>query len=550
MRTSTILIAILGVGLIVRLLGIRYGLPLDVMGDEFVHIYTAFTLLDEMTLRALSPMSYVPSLFAVMLIPITLGVGAIGLVLGVFDGLAGFKEFAIMHSTDFITAGRVLSALFGTATIYLTYKIVKACTSEWPALFAAALMAADFWFMHESNKSHFWVPATAFMIYGMYALIELARRGTFSWYLKSVAAIAVGVWMGFFPIILAPFLAVAHFHTPSRKTTYLAAAGGILAAAVVVVAWLNPLSIMRQFGRAIRSTLDVVGLDVFPQFVGPSDNPTDPLQNLFALLQTLFWDNPFVFVFGLVGLGLMLYMLSWRSIMTQLMLGIFTLYLAVAIFIWPHPDDRYILPLILPLMVGTAFLVQYLYTRYASQHAVKMILWGAVVCTLGYSLYVTGMYGSLLLKPDTRTLAREWIFANVPDGERVFMSAQFFDLPKSREAITFYVNTFPEALRAKDRTAIELPQERFPKPAYFAIEHRYAEDLGAAAQQYTYLVAGFNTPEERIAIPTGFKKVASFYPEGEPGPVDDLLLGPDVVIQAVGAVSHLGPNIEIYKRVE
>lgn len=545
-----VLIGILATGLVLRLLGVRFGLPLDVMGDEFVHIYTAFTLMDDMTLRALSPQSYVPSLFGVLLIPFTLLFAAVGIVVGLFEGVAGFKEFVILNATDFISLGRVISAFFGVACIYLMYRIVVRLMGKWPALFAAALMALDFWFMHESNKAHFWVPATTLLMFAMYTLIELTQTGWLKWYVGFVTSTALGVWMGFFPVILAPFFLLAHFHTHTKRWSYLLYTSGMLAIAVAVIAWLNPLSILKQFGRAIRSTLDVVGIDVFPQFVGPSDTATDPVQNLFFLLHTLFWDNPFVFVIGVVGLGCLVYRQGWRSFAPQLFGGFFVTYLLVAIFIWPHPDHRYILPLIVPLIVGTAYSAYLAYEILHSRVWFRIVAAGTLVLTVGYSLYVTGLYGVLLLKPDTRIMAREWIFAHVPDRERIFTSAQYFMLPKSKEAIEFYSKAFPQALRTIDRTAITLPADKFPKPAYFVIDTEYAPKIGREGARFNYLVTGFTEPGERIEPPQGFERIASFYPSDPSEIIDDLLLGPHAIYRAVGAITHLGPHVEIYKRVE
>lgn len=545
-----VLIGILAVGLVLRLLGVKFGLPLDVMGDEFVHVYTAFTLIDEMTLRAPSPLSYVPSLFAVLTIPFILGFGAFGMAAGLFDGIAGFKEFAILNATEFLMIGRMVSALFGTALVYVLYALARPVAGEKPALIAAALAAFDFWFVHESNKAHFWVPATALLALTMFFLVRVAETGQWRHYWSAVASAAAGVWMGFFPVILAPFLVRAHGWRSGRSLARLLSSAGALVAAIVIIAWLNPLSILKQFGRAIRSTLNVVGVDVFPQFAGSSDTATEPLQNALFLLRTLMWDNPFVFLLGLAGLVALVYRVRNRSFIAELMAGFFILYFLVALFIWPHPDHRYILPLLIPLLVGTAYSLSMIFEYVRANPMLRAVGAFASVALLGYSVYATGMYGALLLKPDTRVLAREWVFEHVPEGAAVYVDAQYFSLPKSKEAIAFYQQHLPEALRAQDRSAFVLPAEKFPRPAYFVIESRYAPLLGPMGKRYEYLVAGFTDPARRGAVPPGFERVAAFYSADPTKPLDDLLLGPNRLPIAVSRVSHLGPHIEIYARVE
>src|SRR3989344_5272807 len=79
----------------------------------------------------------------------------------------------------------------------------------------------------------------------------------------------------------------------------------------------------------------------------------------------------FIHFFGTIGIGLMAYRLSWRSFVVQLMAGFFVLYLLVAMFIWPHPDHRYILPLILPLLIGVAYTLSILYEKFRTKSWVR-----------------------------------------------------------------------------------------------------------------------------------------------------------------------------------
>jgi len=547
-----ILIGILAVGLLLRLAGVVYALPLDVLGDEFAHIVASFSFLNEMTLRSLSPLVYVPSLMGVLLTPFIVLFGGVGMLTGMFEGVSGFKEFAILHASDFLSIGRVISALFGVGFIYLIYLLARPLAGRWPALVVAGLAAVDFWLVHESHKAHFWVPAVTLVALAFYLLIQMVESGKVRYYWSSVVTIALGFWMGFFPIIVAPFFLLAFIHTRARRFSQFLYAGTAFVALIALVGWLNPLSVVRQFGRAIRSALNAVGIDVFPQFVGPSDKATEPLENLYFLLRTLFWDNPFVFVLGALGLGYMLYKLSWRSFVVQLLFGFFALYLCLATFVWPHPDHRYMLPLLIPLLIGTAYILSALYEKFKTARFMVPVGALLLVALFGYSLYITVRYDALMLKPDTRILAREWVFEHVPQGAGVFTHVQYFDLPKSREAIEAYSKIRPEALREKDRVAATLPDERFPQPSYFVIDSQYAGTLGTATKDFTYdyLVMGFKLPAERIEVPQGFERVATFYPGDPTKPLDDLLLAPSTIFTTVGTVSHLGPHIEIYKRVE
>jgi len=142
------------------------------------------------------------------------------------------------------------------------------------------------------------------------------------------------------------------------------------------------------------------------------------------------------------------------------------------------------------------------------------------------------------------------IFEHVPDSAAVYTSTYYFDLPKSREAIMFYKQNLPEALRTKDDVLLGLPNERFPTPSYFVIDIESAQKLGEKTPKFDYIVAGYFKPERRIAIPPGFERIMEFYPTDPGGRIDDLIQTPRNPFIAVENVSRLGPHIEIYKRLE
>src|SRR3989344_1511016 len=121
---------ILVAAFVLRLSAVAYGLPLQLFGDEFVHLVNSFTLLEERTLRATSPLAYVPSLFALLLTPFVLAAGLFLIISGAVEGIAGFKEFAILNAPYFLSLGRILSALFGAAFLFFLFLIARKITNQ------------------------------------------------------------------------------------------------------------------------------------------------------------------------------------------------------------------------------------------------------------------------------------------------------------------------------------------------------------------------------------------------------------------------------------
>lgn len=544
-----ILPGLLCLGLLLRLAGVRFGLPLDLMGDEFVHVYTAFNFFNEMTARAVSPLSYTPSLLAVLLAPLFVILGGMGIIAGAFEGIAGFKEYAILHATDFLSISRVLSALFGVVFLYTLYMLVRRLVGYWPAIIVTVFAVFDFWFVHESIHGHFWMPATAFVALAFYLLIRLTEEGLWKYYIGSVISMVLGFWMAYFPIILAPFLLLAHVHTKKSNLLRLGAAFVLYAGLFVLIAWLNPVSFWLQFGRGIGSVFNAIGMSVAPGLQAMPAGTTDLFYNLVSLLQVVFFNNPPLMLLGMIGLGLMIFRPGFRSFIVQLTIGFFIIYLILVISVFSDPDHRYILPLLLPLYLGVGYVTQLLLECRRAHYGLYVSAIILLSLTMLYSVYTTTMYVLLLQKDDTRILAREWVLNNAKPDSVIYVDVPYLDLPKNREVIEFYGTYLPEALRTKDRTLALLSEERFPHPAYFFVEARYAPQLVSVGLRYDYLLVSFSDPQERI-IPPGFDQVAVFTATASEKRRLNLLQGPYNPFQEVSIVERLGPNIEIYRRVE
>ena len=547
-----ILVGILVAGFLVRMAALIYGLPLDVFCDEFVHIVTAFSLLEEMTLRAFSPLSYVPSLMGVLIAPATALWGGLLMLTGAVDGIVGFKEYATLNAVWFIPIGRAISALFGVLFLYILFLITRRVTDFRVALVVTAFASLDFWLVHESQLAHFWMPGVALIALGFYMLLCLAEGGRVKYYIGAIVSLVLGFWMAYFPIVLAPFLALAHLHVPLPKFSRLLYSGVSLVALLGIIGWLNPLSFLKQFGRAIRSGLDVIGVDVFSKFQAPADVATEPIQNALFLLSVVVWDNPLIFALGVCGFALLVWRVGWRTFPAQSTLGLFFVYLLAGMFVWSHPDHRYALPLLLPLYIGVAYSIQYILEKVQTKSdTLRYWVYACVVLVGLYSAYTTFTYVALLRQKDTRLEAREWILKNVPTNSAILTDAYYFDVPKSKQAIEYFAQYLPEALRARDRVAQTLPEGE-ETSGYFVVNVEYANRLASMGRlpEFPYVVVGFFDPPKRPTMPDVFTLVASFYPRDFGQKIDDLLVSPNNPLSAVYSVSRLGPHIEIYKKRE
>jgi len=295
------------IALALRLGGITYGIPQDIFSDEFVHVATSFKMLADKTLRITFDLAYVPPLFAYILTPIFISVGAVGLLLGKFSGIADFQQYVIFNSENFLMYGRIVSALISTLFLYVLFIFTRRIFNSQIALATLFLAVFDFWILHESQLGHFWAPMLFFIITGFYSIWRVYETGTLRWYIISVLFIGLGFAIGYIPIILSLWLLFAHYWRTKRVQKYLIYSGGLLIFFLGLVSWLNPVSFFRQFGGAFKTAFEIFGIDIFPDLV--SSGPSLGLIHNFKLLtQVLWFNNPFIFVAALLGFFFLIFL--------------------------------------------------------------------------------------------------------------------------------------------------------------------------------------------------------------------------------------------------
>ncbi len=551
--TTLLLGAIVLIGAFLRFAALRYGIPLDLFGDEFLHVATAFNFFDEMTIRATESISYAPSLLAIALAPFFALFGGIGMLLGMFEGVIGFKAFVLMESGEFLTAVRLLSALTGIAFLGLIYFYSNRVYGYGVAVIALLLASYDFWLVHESQMGHLWMPVVFLIMASWYALLRLSETGSMRWYALSVVAIALGYWAGFIPILLMPFLVLAHFMSPAARWNRLAVSMASLVALIAAISWLNPFSFLRQFGGALWAISDAFGVSGFSEFQRITDTPMDVWGNAATLLGVLLAANPLLLIAGVIGVVLLTYREGLRKFSTWLVLGFPILYFTAAILIWTNPDDRYVLPLLPSLLVGAGYLFSVALSRFKTGSVGQIIVAILIFSTFLYSAYTTINYSKLLFTEDTRESARNWIHSEVPAGTALVVdSTHYLEFSRNREVAEVLEASIPQALRSKDRFLLYEGYGAYPSPSYFVLtrgEFSALEASGATLPEIQYYVRSFYRPESAGAVPSGFSPVIAFSPRETVVATEELLQDSEraVWLDLLG-LKNLGPYVEIYRR--
>jgi 4-amino-4-deoxy-L-arabinose transferase-like glycosyltransferase len=167
--------AILAFAGIVRCKGLSTGLPLHTLYGE---TDTFNVLIQILRTGDLNPHSFIyPGLAYYLYLPFLYFFYLTGVISGSFSGLMSVPD------SSFIFVGRAVSAIFGTATVYLVYRIGRRF-SDWIALFAMAILAAIPQHIEFSHMLRPEIPAIFFALLAhefAFSILNSPKRNAYIW---------------------------------------------------------------------------------------------------------------------------------------------------------------------------------------------------------------------------------------------------------------------------------------------------------------------------------------------------------------------------------
>jgi hypothetical protein len=224
--------------------------------------------------------------------------------------------------------------------------------------------------------------------------------------------------------------------------------------------------------------------------------------------------------------------------------------------------QRYFLPVVPFIVVMIAYLVDWLLGQWFNKKHLIFIL---ILLVSGQTLYLTLLFDTKIMQADTRLLAQQWIYRNIPANSSINnVSLPKLYLNENKEAVALIKSRKPELFSTKRKYLKNLSLESYPYPSYFVVTH---QDLIQAYQNFTkesfgrqdlidqfdYIIIGdfnFNSlADEQKQLPEGSKKIKSFYPVNDFSKVypnaqlDRNSLNP----WQIKDIDIGGPYIEIYR---
>jgi hypothetical protein len=355
--------------------------------------------------------------------------GVYGLAFGASpEGVAG--AFARNHAL-FYLVGRLVTALFGTATLAILYFTGRMAYGRAVGILAAGLLAVDLLHVRDSHWITTDVPLTFLITLATFHALRYWRGGRLAD--AGTAGLVAGLATSMkYPGGLA-FLGILAAHAVRRgdwpawrrvvgRDTVVA--GGLATGGFVLgtpFALLTPVA----FVRGVLDEFHTV------QFENEANVPGYLFHLVYSLPAAMGWP---LYLLALTGLA---WALARRGPRETVLLATAVPYLLVTV-IWSTRFERYAIPLLPSLALLAAVMVVWGMGWLSERLRPGQGPWRAVALTVAAAVLIApglgrvAAYHRLLAQPDTRELGSAWVERQVPPGARIALEPYSLSLPVAR----------------------------------------------------------------------------------------------------------------------
>ncbi len=428
-----LLIGVLALAFGLRVWGIGFGLPYPYHPDEPTYVSAALNLGAGIIGRQPNPTGFSNILFGEYA-----GYYLAGRLTGLFSSTAAFEQAYRSDPSVFLLLGRLTSALLGTLTVLVVYWLGTHINRRVVGWLAALFLAVAFLHVRDS---HYGVPdiATAFFVSLAVLFCIFASQRHSSKYL-ALAAAATGfaiatkwsVWPIGFPLLIA---FVYHFWWRSHRMAIPVSRQLLLMLAVALCfvggfavggfqLFIKPATYFEYALREARAG-EAGGFGLWQ---------IDTVSGWEFYLKTLLYGLDAVLVIlGVVGLVRRMVLAVTRRELTSTLLIAFPLVYFVVMGSTQHYFARYALPLIPFMAVGSAEAVIVVRDWLVTKN--QLLAWITTALLVSVALILplrqSVQHDWLLTQTDTRTIAKDWIEANIPAGAKIAADWPFHTPPLS-----------------------------------------------------------------------------------------------------------------------
>jgi hypothetical protein len=508
---------VFGVALGLRAWGVGFGLPRLYHPDEPAYVLQALAvargLPDGLTFAN-------PPLFKYVLLAEYALDYAFERLVGTAHSQQDFVDQFRADPTRLYLIARTTSALFGAGTVVAVLALGVSVGGRRVGLIAASLSAVAYLLTRESHFGVNDALVTLLVTVGLVICVRVARDGSRTDYLLAGALAGLAFAAKYHGIALLLPLALAHVwgrRGCRHARDVVAAVAACLAAAVVAFP-----SLVTETSRVLRDIYVHLYLDAIGGYDGLDPDGGYAFYAR-ALVVGLGWP---LLVAALVGLALsvqrrdrLTLVVASLPIALLVVLGAQHLYFA-----------RFILPGLPALVVLAAMALDKLFALRPMVGLAAMVVIGTP------SLIDVVRFDSLLTRPDTRTLAHDWIATNLPLGATLAVDSTPLGPPMSSD-------NSHQVLVANDWSLFDLtPDDYRDRSVEYLVVSSFTSEVRAVDPAREARRLAFYA-----ALPREAAIVAQFRPysgDREPSFIYDQLYAP---FNSLDQLERPGPTVTIYR---
>jgi hypothetical protein len=378
-----------------------------------------------------------------------------GRLVGLYDSVAAFEREFFSNPTRVMIAGRLLTALFGVATVAAVYRLGALLYGRRVGLGAALLLAVAPFAVRDAHYIKLDVPAALFVVLSQAAVARIvvdaaaaARRGP--WLLAgAMAGLACSTHYYAAPVVLT-IAAGAAIHAGCTRATADAVKRLAWAAAAAVAAFLATTPfLLLELDVAIRDMTAVREINV-DRAVGAAGAFT----SLGAYLRMLGGDA-MGWATGLAaaaGFVLAFATDARRAVVLACFPLVYLAFLANTV-----PMSRYVNVMLPSLAVAAAFAIARLTSTPRLRPGTQAAAFAMLLLLVGLPGLLSSVRSDIFFsQADTRTLAREFIERTAPDGATVLVQPHSVQLAPSHGAL---VEAFRRHLGSESLASVKFQKQ-------------------------------------------------------------------------------------------
>lgn len=402
-----------------------------------------------------------------------------GLAAGVYHSVQDFSISLFTHQQDIHLTAVAALAVIAVAVVPAIFLAARRLNKGYAAWLGACLAAGNLAMVQFGHQPRPHVALAALALIAVMLLVAVSRNA--GWKTCLLATIVSAATWGALQngmVIAVPFLIAwgVRLYDPADphwwKNIFSRLALGNLALFAALALALNPAlpGIVLDISRTTLAGGREINLapggthHVSTALFTPSALPANALR--------LFNYQPLVTLVGLPG---SLYVI-WKLRKDRRLLAValpFPAINAIAFGFYLNSYPRILIVLVPWLILAASYVVEDAATAaaHALHRPVRQVM-GAVMAAILLPLAAADLrLDYVLAQPDTRSLAAEWVEANLPAGSGVMSTMQVFELLPTQDSLRLQASAAPRSIGTKEQWLLSLPADRYPPgPAYDIIE--------------------------------------------------------------------------------